>query len=393
MEIKNKVTIITVTLNRDSLKDACKSVDKQTYTNWHHIVLGDGILPTEYKSPQRSTLGFSSPLGATEPGANMLNGTPNPLLRWALKNIHLGEYFCFLDDDNQYCPDFLDKMVAKIEENPDVGIVLCGAEDYRYGQNIDGYPEIARCDNSAFLARSSMASQIEFPYASLDKNVIQDYEYIKQCADKYGWTRVPEKLLRFGTGMNPPPDRGEVLFLESWKKAQQAQTLAYEGKYEEAERLFLESLNQYQRDAWTLKKLAELYILLGDNYKANLAFDKWLDLYQEIDSNHVAAQLAYGQLLCYRKQDSKAVLLKSLSQRLELEKDEPEALEHSLYVFITYVFLNDKDNSDLYFEKCSQIIPEHILWAYNDISWTLSVYEGCFDLDVSSYTKHFKVKV
>lgn len=393
MDFTKKVTIITVTLNRDSLKDACKSVDNQTYTNWHHIVLGDGILPTEYKSPKRSTLGFSSPLGATEPGANMLNGTPNPLLRWALKNIHLGEYFCFLDDDNQYCPDFLEKMVAKIEANPDIGIVLCGAEDLRYGQNIDGYPEIAHCDNSAFIARSSMASQIEFPYASLDKNVIQDYEYIKLCADTFGWTRVPEKLLRFGTGMNPPPDRGEVLFLESWKQAQQAQALAYEGEYEEAERLYIESLKQYQRDAWTLKKLAELYILLGDNSKANKAFDKWHDLYNEIDADHVAAQLAYGQFLLFKKQDNKAVLLKSLAQRLELEKEEPEALEHAFYVFITYVFLNDKDNSDLYFIKCCKILPEQILWAYNDIAWTLNVYKEYLDLDVSSYINHFKVKV
>lgn len=390
VERNKSVTIITVTLNRSSLKEACESVDRQTYTKWHHIILGDGLLPTEYKSPQRSTLGFSSPLGATEPGANMRNGTPNPLLRWALKHIHLGEYFCFLDDDNQYCPNFLEKMVAKIEERTDVGIVLCGAEDLRYGQEIDGYPEMARCDNSAFIARSDLASQIEFPYASLNKNVIQDYEYIKLCADKYGWTRVPEKLLRFGTGMNPPPERGGVLFLESWKLAQQAQKLSYEGKYKAAEALFLDALNQYHRDAWSWKRLAELYMLRGEHKKANKAFDEWFSLYKEVDPNHVASQFAYGQYLCYLGKDSENVFSASLAQRLELEKNEPEASENTLYVFLTYVFLNNQIQSDLYFEKCLMILPSRILWAFYDVAWTLKVYKENIQIDVERYMVFFE---
>ncbi|UKI26760.1 MAG: glycosyltransferase family 2 protein [Bacilli bacterium] len=39
----------------------------------------------------------------------MPNGTPNPLLRWAIKNIDLGDYLCFLDDDNIYKDDYLEK--------------------------------------------------------------------------------------------------------------------------------------------------------------------------------------------------------------------------------------------------------------------------------------------
>lgn len=90
-----KVSIVTVTLNRESLKNACESVDRQSFKDYHHYVLGDGVLPTEYENEKRSTLGFSTPLGAKEPGANMPNGTPNPLLRWAIKNIDLGDYLCF----------------------------------------------------------------------------------------------------------------------------------------------------------------------------------------------------------------------------------------------------------------------------------------------------------
>ena len=392
MDMGKTVTIITVTLNRASLKRACESVDNQTYTNWHHIVLGDGVLPVEYKSSKRSTLGFSSPIGATEPGANMLNGTPNPLLRWALKNIKLGEYFCFLDDDNEYRPNFLEKMVDKIEVTPNVGIVLCGAEDLRYGQNIDGYPEIARCDNSAFIARSFIASKVEFPHASVDKNVIQDYEFIKLCSELYGWARIPDKLLIFGAGMNIPPDRGKVLFLESWKLSQQAQSLSYKGNYNEAEKIFLESLRLYRKDAWSWKKLAEMYILCGDEEKAKNAYNEWYLLFKEVDCNHVAAQLALGQFLCHRGENGETILKKSLIQRLALEKKEPEAIEHMFYVFITYVFLNDEEYSNLYFEICCQIPPDSILWAFNDIAWTLNVYKKDIKFNIERYLKYFKVK-
>ena len=118
-----KVSIVTVTLNRESLKNACESVDRQSFKDYHHYVLGDGVLPTEYENKKRSTLGFSTPLGAKEPGANMPNGTPNPLLRWAIKNIDLGDYLCFLDDDNIYKDDYLEKMVKILDENLNVGLV------------------------------------------------------------------------------------------------------------------------------------------------------------------------------------------------------------------------------------------------------------------------------
>ena len=172
---KPLVTILTITLNRPSLKEACESVDKQTYKNYYHIVLGDGVLPTDYSSDKRMCLGFSKIMGATEPGANTPNGTPNPMQRWALKNIDLGDYVCFLDDDNTYEKDYLEKMVCALEHSK-ASVALCGANDYRYNQDIDGYPEDYRCDNSAFMARRHVVKDIEFPKASLDKNVVQDCE-------------------------------------------------------------------------------------------------------------------------------------------------------------------------------------------------------------------------
>ena len=192
--------------------------------------------------------------------------------------------------------------------------------------------------------------------------------------------------------MNIPPDRGKVLFLESWKLSQQAQSLSYKGNYNEAEKIFLESLRLYRKDAWSWKKLAEMYILCGDEEKAKNAYNEWYLLFKEVDCNHVAAQLALGQFLCHRGENGETILKKSLIQRLALEKKEPEAIEHMFYVFITYVFLNDEEYSNLYFEICCQIPPDSILWAFNDIAWTLNVYKKDIKFNIERYLKYFKVK-
>ena len=255
MNKQPKVSIITVTLNRDSLKYACDSVDKQTYKNYYHFVLGDGVLPTDYSNDKRMCLGFSKVMGITEPGANMPNGTPNPMQRWALKNLDFGEYVCFLDDDNTYEPDYLEKMVNALESNTNVGVALCGATDLRYAQDIDGFPEDYRCDNSAFMARRHVVKDIEFPRASLDKNVVQDCEYIKLCSKKYGFVNVPFKLLNFGVADNLPPDRGQVFFLESWKQPQQAYELALNCEYDKALAILKEAVKDNKNDAWSLFKI------------------------------------------------------------------------------------------------------------------------------------------
>ena len=316
----SRVSIVTVTLNRDSLKQACESVDKQTYKDYHHFVLGDGILPTEYPNKQRSTLGFSSSLGAKEPGANMPNGTPNPLLRWAIKNLDLGEYLCFLDDDNIYQENYLEEMVKVLEEDKSIGLVLCGAEDLRYNQNIDGYPELGRCDNSAFMVRSEIAKSIEFPHASLDKNVVQDCEYIKLCCEKTKWKNINKKLLIFGYGLNHPPNRGEIMYLESWKKPQEAFKLAYNKEYSIAEKMFIEAIKDCNTDAWSIRKLAELYLINGNKKEALKYFKKWEKLYKTTKKHHFAVDYSYAIYLKMIHKDYKDLLLKSVREREKWKK-------------------------------------------------------------------------
>jgi hypothetical protein len=220
------VSIITATLNRPSLRITCESVRAQSFTSWHHYVIGDGMPPTDYVHPQRTTIGFCRSIGAEEPSADMSLGTPNPIYRWALEHLELGKYVCFLDDDNAYLPMYLEKMVTALRTNPIAHIAICGVEDLRFPKRgqprtssrpslyrvdndfsapLDGYPECGRCDNSGFLTHSVIAKQVGFPRATPGVDAIQDFKFISTIANLYGWIRVPERLVLYGVGPNFPP--------------------------------------------------------------------------------------------------------------------------------------------------------------------------------------------
>lgn len=377
----NKVSIVTVTLNRPSLKQACESVDRQTYKDYHHYVVGDGILPTEYENPQRSSLGFSVALGAKEPGANMPNGTPNPLLRWAIKNLDLGDYLCFLDDDNIYKDNYLEEMVKVLDENPDVGLVLCGAEDLRYEQNIDGYPELGRCDNSAFMVRRDIAKSIEFPHASMDKNVVQDCEYISLCCKNHKWKNLNKKLLVFGYGLNNPPSRGKIMYLESWKMPQEAFKLATQKNYEEAEKIFVKSINDCNTDAWSIRKLAELYMITNRKNDAMRYYKMWEELYLTEKKHHFAVDYSYAIYLKLIGADYKKLMEESTYEREKWKVAEPDALEHLYYLYLSYAFLGNQKKCDEYANIIISAGKDAVLWAYQDVAWNFEVYRDLFDVD------------
>lgn len=203
------VSIITATLNRPSLQATCKSIEAQSFTHWYHYVLGDGVLPIDYYHVQRTTMGFTRPIGAYEPSFDKPDGTPNPILRWGLNHLVLGEFLCFLDDDNTYKPTFLERMIVALS-NTNVGIAICALEDCRNDNIHDGYPELGRCDNSGFVVRSRVAKEIGFPEVVFGQDNIEDYRFIRACADKYGWIRVPEKLVYFGINPCTPPPKNRA---------------------------------------------------------------------------------------------------------------------------------------------------------------------------------------
>jgi len=205
-------------------------VNAQSFTDWHHYVIGDGVVPVDYLCPRRTTISFTRPVGADEPSADMPLGSPGPIYRWAISHLELGEYVCFLDDDNEFVPTFIERMLDALRQAPLAQIAVCALEDFRYSRPrqesesrrvslyridndpappMDGYPEDGRCDTSGFLARSKIAKKIGYPRILPNEDYYQDTEFIANIA-KFGWVHVEDKLVLYGVGANLPPSRDRI---------------------------------------------------------------------------------------------------------------------------------------------------------------------------------------
>lgn len=124
---KGKVTIITPTFKRlNSLREAIKSVQDQSYPNWEQIIVSDGFEKdvkdmVESLQDSRVSYYFTYPLHV------MGNYQRNYALKYAT-----GEYILYLDDDNILFENCLKKMTTGFY-NKDIGYVVA---PIKYGQNI-----------------------------------------------------------------------------------------------------------------------------------------------------------------------------------------------------------------------------------------------------------------
>src|ERR1700677_1888333 len=91
-----RYTIIAPTILRRSWIRTCESVNKQTCTDWEHIVMVDceGDIPAEIVHPQRKILYCKT-------NHNNYGNT----CRWNACEHATGDYLYYLDDDNYFMDD------------------------------------------------------------------------------------------------------------------------------------------------------------------------------------------------------------------------------------------------------------------------------------------------
>lgn len=113
-----RFSIITPTLQRESLIECCASVDSQTLNDqWEHIVMIDATKPdlhliAQISHPQRKVL-------CCGVRHNNYGNTPRRMA-WAISR---GDYCCFLDDDNELAsPQTLSQIAKALKNNPDFAI-------------------------------------------------------------------------------------------------------------------------------------------------------------------------------------------------------------------------------------------------------------------------------
>jgi len=106
-----KLSVITPTIGRTTLKRTCESVDNQSYQDFEHIIIYDGLptdsefqaLVAEYTSEKRT-------VAATGKKCNDFGHTPRQLA-WPYTT---GEYIGYIDDDDYYLPGAFEAVAGKL---------------------------------------------------------------------------------------------------------------------------------------------------------------------------------------------------------------------------------------------------------------------------------------
>ncbi len=124
---KGKVTVVTPTYKRlKPLAEAIESVQRQTYSNWEHIVVSDG-----YDGEARDLIRQTNDSRVHYYYTSHMNIMGNYQRNFAL-NYATGEFLIYLDDDNILYANALSSMVSGFSSN-DIGYVI---GPILYGKNI-----------------------------------------------------------------------------------------------------------------------------------------------------------------------------------------------------------------------------------------------------------------
>lgn len=113
------ISIVTATVGRASLERVINNVDKQTYEDWEHVIVVDGVdleddmTASILAHPKRNVVYIQKT-------KNDHGKTPQNIGILAAK----GEFVTLFDDDNEWLPDHLEKMIKGFAE-PEVQIVFC----------------------------------------------------------------------------------------------------------------------------------------------------------------------------------------------------------------------------------------------------------------------------
>ena len=138
MEIKRNplVTVITVFLNAERfIEEAIASVFAQSYRHWELLLVDDGstdrstAIALEYARLRPDRIRYLEHSGHENRG---ISASQNLGL-----SVSIGEYIAFLDSDDVWFPDKLERQVAIFNVQPEAALVY-GVTQYWYSWNLDG---------------------------------------------------------------------------------------------------------------------------------------------------------------------------------------------------------------------------------------------------------------
>jgi teichuronic acid biosynthesis glycosyltransferase TuaG len=182
------------------LEDAVKSLQTQTHSNLHIIIVNDGS--------KDDTAKVADTLAAQDKRIKVIhkaNGGVSAARNDAFKAVK-GEYLCFLDADDAYLPEKIAKQVQFLETHPELALVYCnnylGDEHLNIvEQAVSNHPPVPF--KEAFMYRNWFSPIAPMLRTSLMKKVGffdptihggEDWDYWIRCLEYTDFGYIPEPL-------------------------------------------------------------------------------------------------------------------------------------------------------------------------------------------------------
>ncbi|WP_299153959.1 glycosyltransferase family 2 protein [uncultured Christiangramia sp.] len=205
---KPLVSIVMPTYNReDSLKFAIQSVLKQSYNVWELIIVDDcstdntGQVVRELQKEDERIIfhrlhSNSGACAARNKGIELAKG----------------EFITFLDSDDEYYPEKVEKQIEIFKKSDDknLGVVSCGAVDFR--DNVEYNRRMPVFKKNYYFALLSKESKIGAgtPFLMVRSNVLkaegilfdpkmpamQDWDFLLRICKNFNFQFVPEYLVK-----------------------------------------------------------------------------------------------------------------------------------------------------------------------------------------------------
>ncbi len=261
--MKPEVSVVIPAYNAEKyLAETIRSVLDQTYNSYEVIVVDDG-----------SSDGTLEVARSFEPRIKALaksNGGPASARNLAIRNSR-GAYIAFLDSDDLWTPDKLERQVALLENNPAVGLTYSEAlmftEDNgerkigdRIGFTLNpSFRSLLFGDyipNSTVMIRHACVDKVGLLNESRELIGVEDYEYWMRVAKHFTMVGIPRPLayyrIREGNLMGDGSDINKGLNLSI-------------AALREIERLYPDLWQEYQVDRGML--FAKLHVRAGFAWK------------------------------------------------------------------------------------------------------------------------------
>lgn len=174
-----------------SIKYGLKSLEDQTFKDFHVIIAHDGPKSNTYQEEgilsDETNFDFTvlnTPLEMGDYG----NWSRDMAMRYAYEN-NLGEYYIHHNIDNEFFPHALQTISDAIDNSEDKIFIF---QEYHHkdgGDILTGIPPVLfKIDCMQLVAHKDIWKEVNFWY---DKHPLSDGYIYEELCKKYSWTEIP----------------------------------------------------------------------------------------------------------------------------------------------------------------------------------------------------------